>query len=665
MPFGDPIGQSAIRKQESVDTLRRSRRIVKHTDPDSKTKAARTRLEKSLIKWVQHHGGEAFDRPFSRDHKKALAKIEKAINTGGLFAMAMPRGSGKSTILKWAMLYCMLTGRRRYVVVIAATAEMSQSMIDFARQQIQESETLHAHYPHVCEYARKTDGKAIKAKYQLRADGKTSGIHWSKTTLVLPEVVDGNGNPYPSNGAILEGHGLTGAIRGKWKDTKTGKVLRPDFVLLDDPQSRESAESESQCNMRERIITGDVLGLAGPRKRIAAVMPCTIVRKGDLAARFLDHRQHPEWQGETCALVDRWPDAQETLWAEYAEIFKGEGLAAATKFYKTRRAEMDAGADLAWPHRVRDGELSALQTAENLLIETGDQFWAEYQNDPRDVLMELSPYNLTPEIVQSRVDMQRGPMEIPDWASAVVASTDINPSYALSSVVVAFAEDQTAAVLWYGLHRVSIDRDMPEPAYIRAVFEQLAIHGRQIAQLQCRPDDWAIDGGGMNFGAVTRFAGESPRLCGLPANAYTGRSWKHYNDRASKKIVGRVCEGCHMRADVAAGRRIRWVNWNSDKWKEVAQRAWLAEVGAPGGISLPSGGSHREFAEQACNERLLGAGEIGGKMAYNYAKLPGKNDFLDALAQAYALAAFKGIGTGGRVRPQRSRRRASVQMVSV
>ena len=41
--------------------------------------------------------------------------------------------------------------------------------------------------------------------------------------------------------------------------------------------ARESAESESQCDMRERIITGDVLGLAGPRKKIAAVIPLVSV----------------------------------------------------------------------------------------------------------------------------------------------------------------------------------------------------------------------------------------------------------------------------------------------------------------------------------------------------------------------------------------------------
>ena len=123
--------------------------------------------------------------------------------------------------------------------------------------------------------------------------------------------------------------------------------MRPDFVLLDDPQTRESAESPSQCAMRERIITGDVLGLAGPRKKIAAVMPCTVIRKGDLAHRFLDHAVHPEWQGMTFQLVKKWPDAQDTLWKEYADILReglGNGEGSGLQRILQKHKAMDAGA---------------------------------------------------------------------------------------------------------------------------------------------------------------------------------------------------------------------------------------------------------------------------------------------------------------------------------
>ena len=642
-----------IRHTKSVEAGRKLARIVKHVDPDTKTKAARTRLEKDLSGWLRFHGGEAFSSPWSPDHKRILAKITTAMNKGGLFSLAMPRGGGKSTILKWVTAYVLLTGRRKYVVVIAATAEMAQAIVDFIRQQITESDTLHAHYPHVTTYARATDGKAIKARYQLRADGKASGILWSKTTLVFPEVVARDGKSYASNGAILETHGLTGAIRGKWKDTKTGKVLRPDFVILDDPQDRSSAESPSQCAMRERIITGDVLGLAGPKKRIAAVMTCTIIRKGDLADRFLDHALHPEWQGEICRLVNKWPKAQETLWKEYEKTYReetseGRGFGKATKFYKIHRAAMDDGADVSWESRIRDGEISALQTAENLLIETGTQFWAEYQNEPIEEGAGDILYHLDAKLICSRI-ADRDPYIMPEWVVTSIFSTDINPSYALTSAVVGFGKDQTAAVMWYGLFEkppLPVKNDMPQQERARKVFEALVIHGKELAALRCRNDGWYVDASGEYFDSVQRFCAGSQQLCGIQAMAATGSAGRNYKP-FGKNVVGQPRENCHMRSDFADGRRRKWLNWHADYWREVAQRAWLGSVGSPGSLSLFKG-VHGDFADQICREELKTKGVgLSGKLEWIWKTNSGKHDYGDVMAQAFAGAAWGGIGTSG------------------
>ncbi|MBI5725783.1 MAG: hypothetical protein HZA50_17620, partial [Planctomycetes bacterium] len=40
----------------------------------------------------------AFWRPWSQDHLRVIAKIERAVRDGGLFAFAMPRGSGKTAL---------------------------------------------------------------------------------------------------------------------------------------------------------------------------------------------------------------------------------------------------------------------------------------------------------------------------------------------------------------------------------------------------------------------------------------------------------------------------------------------------------------------------------------------------------------------------------------
>ena len=48
--------------------------------------------------------GAVFCKPWSPDHLKVIAKIEQAVLRGGLFAMAMPRGSGKTSLCEAAVV---------------------------------------------------------------------------------------------------------------------------------------------------------------------------------------------------------------------------------------------------------------------------------------------------------------------------------------------------------------------------------------------------------------------------------------------------------------------------------------------------------------------------------------------------------------------------------
>jgi hypothetical protein len=274
-----------------------------------------------------------------------------------------------------------------------------------------------------------------------------------------------------------------------------------------------------------------------------------------------------------------------------------------------------------------------------------EAFMAERQQQPIDPVASAGPYTLTPAIIQSRAT-KRPIMERPEWVTSVVASSDVNPSYALSTVVLGFGQDQTAAVLWYGLHPMHIPGDAPAPEHNRQLFAALADHGRALAGLPCRPESWAIDAGGANFDPVIRFAGESARLVGIPSMAFTGRGAKAYRPYGKTLVPGQKREMCHGCLDRKEGRVIRWVAWHADYWREISQRAWLGEVGAPGAVSLFAG-HHGEFAQQVASERLLGKGEIGGMLLWNWVTQPGRHDFGDAMAQGFALAAYGGIGTGG------------------
>jgi hypothetical protein len=108
-------------------------------------------------------------------------------------------------------------------------------------------------------------------------------------------------------------------IRGQHHARPDGQVVRPQLVLIDDPQTTESAWSWSQSQRRESILAGDVLGMAGPGKKIAGLMACTVIRPDDMASRILDREKHPDWQSERTKMVYSFP-LNEKLWARYNEL---------------------------------------------------------------------------------------------------------------------------------------------------------------------------------------------------------------------------------------------------------------------------------------------------------------------------------------------------------
>ena len=191
----------------------------------------------------------------------------------------------------------------------------------------------------------------------------------------------------------------------------------PSLVLLDDPQTDESARSPSQCVTREQILAGAILGLAGPGQKIAGLMALTVVRPDDMADRILDREKHPQWQGQRTKMVYTFP-TDEKLWQEYAQL-RAEGQKAdrgtgeAHEFYRTYQAEMDAGAVVAWSQRHNPDELSAIQHAMNLKLDQGEvAFWAEYQNEPLPEQI-VGGELLSPEVIAAKTNgMGRGVVPI-------------------------------------------------------------------------------------------------------------------------------------------------------------------------------------------------------------------------------------------------------------
>ncbi len=388
---------------------------------------------------------DAFYLDWSNDHLKVISRIELAVKEGKLFAFAMPRGSGKSTLIIAAAIWAILGGSRRYVCIIGSAAKQSLNLFQSIQATLMGNALLLADFAEVVYPIRCLENNAHKARGQRTIDGDLTHIEWGTHKMVMARIPGSQ-----ASGSVIAVDSLDSNIRGQIHTTLDGKVLRPDLVLVDDPQTRESAKSVDQTSQRLKIINGDVLGMAGPGKKIAGLLTCTVIFKNDLADQILDRQKNPDWAGEQTSLVYAMP-ANRKLWDKYNQVrcdeLRDEGDGSlARAFYIDNRAELDSGSVVAWEHRFNPDEVSAIQHAMNLFYRDEATFAAEYQNQPLED--RESEELLKVDDVLSRLN-GRKQYDIPLRAVYLVGFVDVHDKL-LFYKVWAFEEDFTGYCVDYG-----------------------------------------------------------------------------------------------------------------------------------------------------------------------------------------------------------------------
>lgn len=390
---------------------------------------------------------ETFSLPFSPDHLKVITALETAARSGGLFAFAMPRGSGKTSLCERAAIWCAVQGLREFTALIGAEEAAAEEMLAAIKTELETNDRLLALFPEVCYPIRRMEGGAVLAVRQL-LDGERTRMTWGKKTVVLATVPGS-----AASGSIIKVAGLTGRIRGMKHQRADGRSVRPSLVILDDPQTDASAASLPMSVKRERILAGAILGLAGPGKKIAAVCPCTVIRPGDMADNLLDPQRHPEWQGERMKALYSFP-ADTAWWEKYAEIYKTclrdkKPIAAATDLYLRDRRQADAAAIAAWPERFNEDEASAIQHCMNRRIQDEEAFMAEYQQEPLiDQLGDAE--QLAAEQVLAKLNgFTHG--RVPIDCHTLTAFVDVHDAL-LYWMVCAWGDGFLGAVIDYGAH---------------------------------------------------------------------------------------------------------------------------------------------------------------------------------------------------------------------
>jgi len=642
----------------------------------------------SLRTFCETYASAAFCWPWSDDHLKAIEILQDVGRNGGMFALAMPRGGGKTTLARWAALWAVLANLVDYVCGISASETRAvRQLLSPVKTVIIENRKLGEDFPEAILPLRRLENSS-KRQLQQHVNGHLTHVRWEDDRIVFPSVRPEDlpasfaqrGVKPAAWGAVYSVDGLDGEIRGHQHERPDGTVIRPRMVLLDDPQTRRSARSSLQTDYRLELINGDVRYLAGPGETVAAVALVTKIYESDLADRLMNRDASPDWQSLCTAFLTKFPDNLK-LWEEYWDLRRGRGSAGirdSNRYYKKRRADMDAGASVSWVHAYdRRTELSAIQHAMDLFFANQATFWSEYQNAPRSE--QLADAALRPAQVAAKLN-GRPKGQVPQAAAHLTGFVDVHDEL-LFWCVVAWESDLTGCVIDYGTHprqslrrftlrsaQQTLGRATPgrgTDAVIRAGLEGL------VAELLRREFPRA-GGGVMRIGRLLVDMGYKPEIVEAVKHAVGGETmWlaKGVGIRAAHRPMSEYRRkpgesfGCHWYIPNLSGtREFRHVAADVNYWKSHVHGALAAPPSERGGLTLwgKNANEHELFAEHVAGSETWVETAGRGRKVHEWLLRPGApdNHWFDCLVGCAVAASMLGAAAPGQeTRAVRQRKR--------
>ena len=545
-------------------------------------------------------------RPPSEKMIRFILALQDKILHGGLKHVRWPRGKGKSTWVKVAVIWASLYGHIFFSVVVEKTKGMAQIVVEEIWKRIYLSPRISVDFPEFAVPMRDVELSPQRMRSQTY-HGKPTYMKQDIVKFCYYKLPTLEG--YPNTGAIIAFRGADQALRGINIES-----ARPQFFFIDDPQSDVDAKNPATCDKIEDNINGAVLGSGEINERISAVMASTAIEPNDVSERFADPTRHPEWQADTERLVTHFGPAE--LMSKYLKLADIDE-AQAHEWYAANRAAIEDGVEMMDDGDFVEGvECSAYEHALYLLhTMKPTRFYSEYQMTPT---RSQGIYKISPKIVRERVNGH--PLgEIPhECNQGVLAFVDVNETAGLRWEIGAFGKGRILATPAYGQYPAEGERLYPKgipesavPSYLAPAIREVAstIMGTELKDELGNPvrvRAICFDGGWQTECVAATVASLSAEgiVCTW-SKGYSSKEYSryHHEQAASGKIEGvKAAENCHTWV-TANG---KYFAFNSDYFKEVSQTSFLAEPLTPGSSSFYGSDPlvHYQFAQEVCNEEL-------------------------------------------------------------
>lgn len=582
---------------------------------------------------------QRFYNPWAAHHIAMVEAIEYAARYGGDQAVAAPRGDGKTQICTAMIVRAILCCYIRFPVIVASTGDFALKIFKDVKSHFENNDLLSEDFPEVCTYVKDLDGAPSRANKQHNGGIKTR-IVWTQHEVIFPTV---DGSPY--GGVTIAYKGLDSAIRGIHS-----RGQRPDFVLIDDPETKESAKSDTQIDDRTQAIERDIAGLTGPDRSLARVMLTTVQNRRCLSYAFTDPKIKPSWNGRRYKALVKEPDATE-MWEQYIALRQQDqqdresGSDKATQYYRDNREAMDAGSVLGNPYRIKPGDLSALQTFYNAVADNGIGYaLSELQNDPEEEVVQTS--KLLPSTVQRRMSgllRHELPKEV---GTKIVVGIDIG-KYWSYWVKVAMHGSAIGHVIDYGVMEThGLTERSDDTSVETAILKSLEMWRLDIIATNA-PDAVMVDSGDFTP-AIYEFI----RRYGQPFYAAKGEPGSRLQMSGKNTETRIFFEEC--RADYQQAERLWLYHWDTWHWKHQVHQRFLTETRNEAGIindgslsiwSTESLREHLSYSHHICAEERVERFVEGKGMVRKWEVKSKKNHWLDATAMATVAGSVLGIRT--------------------
>ena len=142
-------------------------------------------------------------------------------------ALGLPRGFGKTTLIKIFVVYCILFTDKRFILIISATAKLAEAVLSDVTDMLDE--------PNI---------KKVFGDWRLGVEKDTQAVKKFG---------------YRGRNIILAAIGAETSLRGL-----NMKNQRPDVMIFEDIQSRECADSEVQSDSLENWMIGTAMKAKSP-----------------------------------------------------------------------------------------------------------------------------------------------------------------------------------------------------------------------------------------------------------------------------------------------------------------------------------------------------------------------------------------------------------------